>query len=73
MGWVYLDSDGGRGVGLWCVFRWVYVDGFNGTRGEVRVFWVCDIPVTYAEVVDYGDGCASPGAQMRGTGFWVSE
>ena len=55
------------------MFGWVYIDGFDGARGEVRVFWVCDIPISYAEVVDYRDGCTSPGAQMRGTGFWVSE
>ena len=70
---VYLDSDGGGAVGLCCIFGWVYVDGFDGARGEVRVFWVCDIPVSYAEFVDYWDGCAGPSAQMHGAGFWVSK
>ena len=65
---IYVDSDG-----LWCVFRWIYVDGFNGAGGEVRVFWICDVPVSYAETVDYGYGSAGPGAQMCGAGFWVSK
>ena len=66
-----MDSDGGMGLCwvLWCI----YVDGFDGARDEIGVLWVCDVPVSYAEIVDYGYSCTSPGAQMCGTGFWVSK
>ena len=60
-------------VGLCGDFRYIYIDGFNGAGGEVGMFWVCDVPISYAKTIDYGYGCASPGAQMCGAGFWVSE
>ena len=70
---VLVDAMVSPGVGLCCVFGWVYVDGFDGARGEVGVFWVCDVPVSYAKTVDYRYGSAGPCAQMCGAGFWVSE
>ena len=71
-GVVRVDGDGTRSVGL-CVFGWVYVDGFDGARGKVRVFRVGDVPVSYAETVDYRYGGAGPCAQMCGASFWMSE
>ena len=60
-------------MGLCCVLRCIYIDGFDGAGDEVGVLWVCDVPVSYAEMVDYGYGFASLGAQLCGAGFWVSE
>ena len=67
----YVDRDGAGG--LRCIFGWIYVNVFNGAGDEIRVFWVCDVPISYAETVDYGYGCTSPCTQVCGAGFWVSE
>ena len=63
---------------LWCgrmcqIFGWVYIDRYDGAGNEIGVLWVCDVPVSYAEMVDYRYGSTGPCAQMCGAGFWVSE
>ena len=70
----HVDCDGvTRSVGSRVFFRRVYVDGFDSAGNKVRVFRVCDVPVSYAETVDYRYGCAGPSAQLCSAGFWVSE
>ena len=66
----HVSSDGTGGV-RWR--RWIYVDVFKGAGSVVRVFGVCDIPVAYTKVVNYGDGSAGSSTQVCGASFWVSE
>ena len=61
------------GVGRCRVFGWVYVDMYNGARSEIGMLWICDVPVSYAKVIDDRYGFASSCTQMCGTGFWVSK
>ena len=39
----------------------------------VGVFRVCDVPIAYAEAIDYRYGSAGLSAQVCGASFWVSE
>ena len=71
--WAHVNSDGACSGRLCCVFGWVYVKVFNGAVDIVRVFWICDVPVSYAETVDYRDGSAGSCAQVCSAGFWVSK
>ena len=41
------------------VFWWIYVDRCLGARVIVGVLWFCDVPISYAKVIDnrYGGVC----------------